>query len=412
MSFRATITKRHQRRVQRDGSVKEYDRYVLSFRDPKTGQRVQKFFERQKEAQEAMRKLYAEVEQGSFCSHKKPPTVAEAYDLWLSDRLPEIKSITAKGYGYYKNYIVGPLLCGTKAQRYTYSNTGLIPAGCKLMPMLGRYIATELTTADIRAWHRLLSEHVGSFTANRALQRLKMMLGLVAEDYNIRPPVMPQRLGRGKPRQKKTILTPEQVGVLLREAKADTENGVYYAFPFLAGTRPSEQLALHWEDVDFDRNVITIRRMLEKDGTITNFTKTEAGMREVPMCSTLRDLLREWKLRCPRKDGVLKLVFPSRGAQQQWPMRKVGGGVLLYSNFRQRIWLPTFKRLAEHGLPYVTPHSARHGFISTLQAQGVEVGLVAKIVGHADPSVTLGHYTQAVRDGGSVIELLARAYSA
>jgi integrase len=64
------------------------------------------------------------------------------------------------------------------------------------------------------------------------------------------------------------------------------------------------------------------------------------------------------------------------------------------------------------GLPPVTPHSARHSFISTLQAQGIEVGLVAKLAGHANANVTLGHYTQAVRGGESAVAALERAYSA
>jgi integrase len=62
------------------------------------------------------------------------------------------------------------------------------------------------------------------------------------------------------------------------------------------------------------------------------------------------------------------------------------------------------------GLPYVTPHSARHAFISTLQAQGIEVGLVAKLAGHANASVTLGHYTQAVRGGEAALAALQAAY--
>jgi integrase len=118
----------------------------------------------------------------------------------------------------------------------------------------------------------------------------------------------------------------------------------------------------------------------------------------------------EWRVRCPRKGGELKLVFPSLGAKQQWPLKKLGGGILLYSNFRLRIWLKAFKALNVFGLPYVTPHSARHCFISTLQSKGLEVGLVAKIAGHSDPSVTLEYYTQAVRDGHGALEKLKEAY--
>ncbi|MGL1627159.1 tyrosine-type recombinase/integrase, partial [Vibrio parahaemolyticus] len=63
------------------------------------------------------------------------------------------------------------------------------------------------------------------------------------------------------------------------------------------------------------------------------------------------------------------------------------------------------------GLPYVTPHSARHTFISVLQAAGVEVGLVSKLAGHANASITLQHYTQAVRGGDDAIAKLDALYT-
>ena len=58
-----------------------------------------------------------------------------------------------------------------------------------------------------------------------------------------------------------------------------------------------------------------------------------------------------------------------------------------------------------------TPHSARHSFISTLQAQGVEVGLVAKLAGHKNAVVTLSHYTHAMRGGEEAVKALDRAYA-
>ena len=70
------------------------------------------------------------------------------------------------------------------------------------------------------------------------------------------------------------------------------------------------------------------------------------------------------------------------------------------------------RHFASLGLPYVTPHSARHTFISTLQAQGIEVGLVAKLAGHANANVTLGHYTQLVRGGEVAVAALEGAYFA
>nr|WP_246413347.1 site-specific integrase [Methylobacterium brachythecii] len=221
---------------------------------------------------------------------------------------------------------------------------------------------------------------------------------------------MPTRLGKGRAKPVKAILTSQQVTSLLTVADADPEKGIFVAFPFLAGTRPSEMLALLWEDVDFAAGIIRICRMQEIDGTVSEVTKTAAGRRSIPMSARLRAMLTAWRKICPHREGEPHRVFPGLGTRQTWPLPRIGGGgVHLYANFRTRIWAVLLKRA---GLPYVTPHSARHSFISTLQAEGVEVGLVAKIAGHASPAVTLSHYTQAVRNSDVARDALDRAFAA
>jgi integrase len=195
------------------------------------------------------------------------------------------------------------------------------------------------------------------------------------------------------------ILSPEEVGRLLRAASDDDAQGIYYAFPFLAGTRPSEQLALVWSDIDLVSGTIHIRRAQSKDGAISSLTKTPAGDRKIPISPFLLKLLSRWAPVCPTRSGEPAWVFPALGRKK--------GGSLSYANFRSVYWRPTLARL---GLPNVTPHSARHCFISTLQAQGVEVGLVAQLAGHANAIVTLGHYTQAVRGGAEALKALETAY--
>ena len=119
--------------------------------------------------------------------------------------------------------------------------------------------------------------------------------------------------------------------------------------------------------------------MQERSGALCAITKTAAGMRDIPMPPLLKSMLLEWRMICPRLDCKLHRVFPAPGHIQPWSgPRKPGGGPLHYTNFRNRFWRPVFIKL---GLPYVTPHSARHAFISTLQSKGVEVGLVAKLAG-------------------------------
>ena len=408
MNLNVNITKRVRRRRYPNGVVVRLVRYVLNYRDPKNGRRRQEFFELAKDAQRRRADLVAMVASDTYVDERAAPTVGEVVDLWLADRAGKVKSNTLAGHRIVVSHIAGPWLAGTREQRADYTKTGRAPKGLPLLPMLGKVQVTDLTTAAIRAWHREVASHCGAYTANRAASLLKSILALAEEDFGLRAPSMPNNLALRRSREKKAILALEQIATLIAAAKQDPEHGLHYSFPFFAGTRPSEQLGLLWDEVDFERGVIRICRIQERDGSLCEVTKTAAGMREIPIGPSLRAMLLDWRVRCPRRQGELHRVFPGPGRLQPWPKPRLGGGgPLLYQNFRTRYWEPVFKRL---GLPYVTPHSARHSYISTLQAQGIEVGLVAKLAGHASAIVTLGHYTQAVRGGEVAVAALEKAY--
>jgi len=409
--FEATITKRIRKRQLAGARITEQTRWFVNFRDPETGQRKLPSFETKREAEAFRTELLGKVHTGNYIDPSRAPTVGEAVRHYLENRKPEVKPSTLYGYEVVAKTITGPLLEGSVQERAEYTASGELPRpGARLLQMLGDVSTAELTTAQIRNWHRTVMDQVGRYTANRALSMLKAALALCEEDFRVRAPAMPSNVVRRQSKAKKVILTPGQVGKLVAAAKSDTHRGIYYAFPFLSGTRISEQLGLLWEDVDFGANVVHIRRIQERDGSLTEATKTEAGARSIPMSATLREMLMAWRLVCPRTDGKLFRVFPGPGRLQPWPLpRTNGGGPLLYQNFRKRFWAPAFKTLK---LPYVTPHAARHSFISILQAHGVEVGLVAKLAGHANATVTLGHYTQAVRGGEEAIARLDLAYGA
>ena len=408
MTFTASITRRDRKRRLRSGHSVIQTRWIVNFREPRSGRRKQLFFERQKDAIAKRDALLSAAANGTYSDSKTTFTVADALEHWLEHRRTEIKQVTLIGYRHSARYIVGPLMIGTARERKAYTEAANKPGGAQFAQMLGPSRIIDLTTGDIRSWHKTLTGLVSSHTANRAKAVLRSALALAAEDFHLRVPPMPLNLGRNRTRPKKVILTPEKVGCLLKAAMEDKRQGIYYAFPFLTGVRPSEQLALLWDDVDFDTGVIKICRMQERSGALSAITKTAAGMRDIPIPPLLKSMLLEWRIACPRLEGKLHRVFPAPGHIQPWSgPRKTGGGALHYSNFRNRYWRPVFIKL---GLPYVTPHSARHAFISTLQSKGVEVGLVAKLAGHANAAITLSHYTQAVRGGEAAMEALEEAY--
>jgi integrase len=408
MTLNINLTRRIRRRKLKSGATVEQVRFVLNWRDPRTGAREQRFFERQKDAQEKRAELVAAYDRGAYSSTNRSVTVGDAVAAWLETKRGVVRPITFASYEFEIGYLVGPLLPSEARRATIRSGVGARPKA-KPIELLDRVKVQELTTRRVRAWHKLISEEVSIYSANKALIKLKAALALAAEDHEFRPPAMPTGLQRQRDKARKAVLTPDEVAKLLATARDDLDKGVYYAAPFLMGTRPSEQLGLMWDDVDFEANVIRIRRIQLRYGALSEFTKTAAGLRSIPMSPMLREMLLAWRVRCPRKDGQLERVFPAPGVPRAWPLpREGGGGPLVYGSFRKRYWAPMLKRL---GLPAVTPHSARHSFISTLQAQGVEVGLVAKLAGHKSAVVTLSHYTHAMRGGEDAVKALDRAYA-
>jgi integrase len=398
--FTASITKRVRKRLTRAGELVTHTRFVVNFREPRTGRRKQLFFARQRDAIAMRDALLASVATGTYATASTSFTVQRAIQYWLDNRRMEVKRTTWVNYRQVARYITGPLLIGTRQQRRAFAETGVAPRGAQIIDMLGCTPIADLATADIRRWHKVISSEVSIYSANVAKKYLRAALALVAEDFQVRVSPMPSRLGHGRSKPKKTILMPDQVGILLRGAMNDGKRGIYYAFPFLTGVRSSEMLALLWDDVDLEKGVISIRRMQENDGSISSFGKTPASSRTIPISSLLRSLLVRWLATCPRKADEPARVFPALGTKL--------GGALSYANFRTGYWAPA---LAELALPYVTPHSARHSFISTLQAKGVEVGLVAKLAGHANALVTISHYTHAMRGGEEALKELEDAYT-
>jgi integrase len=407
MTLSINLTRRVRRRKLKSGETVDQTRYVLNWRDPRTGEREQRFFERQREAQERRSELVAAYDRGTYSSENRSVTVEAAVASWLETKRGVVRPITFATYAFQSRYVVGPL-APSEARRATIRSGVGAKSKARATELLGRIKVQELTTRQIRAWHKTISEEVSVYSANKAMQILKAALALAAEDHEFRPPAMPTGLQRQRDKARKAVLTPDEVAKLLAATRDNLGTGVYVAFPFLAGTRPSEQLGLLWDDVDFEANVIRVSRIQLRDGSLSDFTKTAAGVRSIPMSPLLREMLLAWRVRCPRKDSALERVFPAPGVARVWPLPRVGGGPLIYGNFRKRYWTPMLKRL---GLPPVTPHSARHSFISVLQAQGAEVGLVAKLAGHKSAVVTLSHYTHAMRGGEDAVKALDRAYA-
>jgi integrase len=145
---------------------------------------------------------------------------------------------------------------------------------------------------------------------------------------------------------------------------------------FGTGLRPSEQIGLKQERIDWDRNVLEIREGW-RAGQRTRL-KTAAANREVDILPAVRRALEEQR----RIAGASELVFPNR----------FGSPINLH-NLRARVWYPT---LAKASLRRRDLYNTRHIFATHALASGEDPGWVAKLLGHTTLTMLMTRYYRYV----------------
>jgi len=130
------------------------------------------------------------------------------------------------------------------------------------------------------------------------------------------------------------------------------------------GMRLGELRALTWQDVNFDRGLIYVRRAMDLD-VVRLYTKTKSS-RTVGLPDHLAVLLRQWATECPPSE--LGLVFP-----------RPSGRVLEPSDFRKRVFKPALVRA---GLdPSFRIHDLRHTAASWYVRAGASVVDLMRVFG-------------------------------
>jgi integrase len=237
---------------------------------------------------------------------------------------------------------------------------------------------------------------------NKTINVLHAILELAVEyGHTTSNPAAGRRRRLKLPAQRPVHLdTAEQIQALL-DAAGDLDRDTHrptrdrraiIATLILAGPRAHELCNLLWRDIDLANGRIHIGR-----------SKTQAGLREIPLLPLLRDELAAHKASSYR-NGPDDPVFPTGT-----------GGHRDKDNLRNRILAPALTRadelLLQRGqtpLPAgVTPHKLRHTFASILVALSWDPARVMAALGHADPRLTLRVYTHLMRRGSDERQRLA-----
>jgi integrase len=175
-------------------------------------------------------------------------------------------------------------------------------------------------------------------------------------------------------------------------------------FAVATGLRASELRGLEWRHLDTDGGTVSVEQRADRWNEIGP-TKSTAGRRTVPFDPDMAQMLREWRVRCPRQDGELRYVFPNtKGKIENLPA--LHNRMLVQIQRAASIIGPTVKA-PRYGL-----HSLRHVAISVWIEAGLSPKEVQTLAGHSTMGMTFdvyGHLWKDGQHGKSVREKMAAA---
>lgn len=259
-----------------------------------------------------------------------------------------------------------------------------------IIPRIGAMRLERLTPVEVQRFYtELRDDGIGARTRQKVHAVLHRALASAVRSQLIA--TNPAELDDDAPKYRapeREPLTLEQAKTLLDAAKGDRFEALY-VLALTTGARQGELFALRWSDVDLAAGAISIRRTVQDADSgsrlQTGQTKTTASRRRIALSTLAIAALSKHRQRGTNLRPS-DLVFAAQN-----------GELLRRQNFLRREFYPLLDR-AE--LPRIHFHDLRHTAATLSAAMGVPVVMVAQMLGHVDPTITLRTYQHAF-EGGS-----------
>jgi integrase len=257
-----------------------------------------------------------------------------------------------------------------------------------LLPRWGSSFALDIEPDDIEEWLDALE------LENPTKEKIRRVMNVVYRRGQ-KSGLLP-RTGDGNPvafvtqssksSYKAVIVTPEQAFRIMMELGEPYRTLVFLVA--VTGLRISEALGLQWSDLDYERQMIHLRRVWVGNELVPRL-KTDGSEVPVPLGELLADALQSWHrntLYAQPEDWV----FPSTKMKGKTPL---SASIMAKDKIRPAaikvgIRLESGQRFGFHNF--------RHSLATFLINKGKDVKTIQGLLRHAKASTTLDLYSQAM----------------